>query len=160
IARNESTSVSATGLAAAAPCACASVLGTSAKLTTRAPEPLMRSRRDGWMFMGPSPRSGDAGCALDGGDNAHVRPAAGVVVGEWLFDIGVAWLLVGGEQRGRFHHHAVDAVAALRRLRVDERLLHRMRALWRAEAFERDDLLLLRHARQRCDAGAHGLAVD
>ena len=32
-----------------------------------------------------------------------------------------------GEQRGRLHDHAVDAVAALRRLLVDEGRLHRVR---------------------------------
>ena len=39
------------------------------------------------------------------------------------------------------HDHAVDAVAALRRLLVDERLLQRMRLVDRAETFDGGDLL-------------------
>src|SRR5262249_26997390 len=54
----------------------------------------------------------------------------------------------------------VDAIAALRGLRLDEGFLHRMRALRRAEPLERDDLLLRIDARQRRHARAHRLAVD
>src|SRR5262249_34073695 len=60
----------------------------------------------------------------------------------------------------RLHDHAVDAVAALRRLLLDEGALHWVRPLRRAEAFERDYLLLCGDLRQRRDARAHGLAVD
>ena len=43
------------------------------------------------------------------------------------------------EQRDDAHHHAVGAVAALRRLLGDERRLHRVRPLGTAEAFGGDD---------------------
>ncbi len=59
-----------------------------------------------------------------------------------------------------FHDHAVDAVAALRGLLVDEGFLHRMQFLRRAEAFQRHHLLLRVHGRQRRDAGADRGAVD
>ena len=72
----------------------------------------------------------------------------------------LARLLVLGQERRRLHDHAVDAVAALRGLLVDEGLLHRMRLLRRAEAFERHHLLPGVHRRQRRDAGAHRRAVD
>ena len=42
------------------------------------------------------------------------------------------------EQRGRSHHHARRAEAALERLRVDERLLHRMQAAFAGQAFDGD----------------------
>src|SRR5215470_19660871 len=128
MARNESRSVSATGFAGAAPCASASPIGASEKLTTRAPEPLSRSRRETLTFMIASP-SRHAGRALDRGKDAHMRAAAAEIVGERLADVGVGRFPVGREQRRRFHDHAVDAVAALRRLRIDESLLHRMRLL-------------------------------
>src|SRR5262249_41352473 len=89
-----------------------------------------------------------------------MRSAATEIVGERVLDVGLGGLLVDGQEGRRFHHHAVDAVAALRGLRLDEGFLYRMRPLRRAEALERDDLLLRVDARQRRDAGAHGLAVD
>ena len=57
-------------------------------------------------------------------------------------DLALARLLVRGQERRRLHDHAVDAVAALRGLLVDECLLHRMRLLGRAETFQRHDVLL------------------
>src|ERR1035437_10809563 len=64
-----------------------------------------------------------------------------------------------GEECGGLHDHAVDAIAALRGLLVDERLLHRMALLGRAEAFQRHHLLLRTHSRQRRGARLHGGAV-
>ena len=80
------------------------------------------------MFMVPSPQRG-AGRALDGAHDTHMRAAAAEIVGERLLDVGIARLLVRAQQRRRLHDHAVDAVAALRRLLVDKGLLHRMRLL-------------------------------
>src|SRR4051795_10692268 len=62
------------------------------------------------------------------------------------------------EQRLGAHHHAGDAVAALRGLRLDEGLLHRSRFFRRAEAFDRADLASLED-RDRRDAGEDRLAV-
>ena len=69
-------------------------------------------------------------------DDADMRPAAAEIVCERLLDFRLGRLLVGGEERGRLHDHAVDAVAALRRLLFDEGFLHGMRACRRAEPFQ------------------------
>src|SRR5215467_12133371 len=87
-------------------------------------------------------------------------PAATEVVGERVLDLRLGRFLVAGDKRRRLHDHAVDAVAALRRLLLDESALHRMRLLRRAEPFERHDLLLRRDLRQWRNAGTHCLAVD
>src|SRR5215831_20591504 len=87
-------------------------------------------------------------------------PAATEVVGERVLDLRLGRFLVGGDKRRRLHDHAVDAVATLCRLLLDEGALHRMRLLGCAEPFESHDLLLCRDLRQRRDAGTHRLAVD
>ena len=66
---------------------------------------------------------------------------------------------VGVQQRLGAHHHAGDAVAALRRLLVDEGTLHQARRVGRAQSLDGADL----PARQRGDrhqAGEHGMAVQ
>src|SRR5262249_1512935 len=88
-----------------------------------------------------SPPSRVRGRALDRAQDAGVGPAAAEIVRERSLDIGVARLLVAGEECRRLHDHAVDAIATLRGLLVDEGLLHRVRLLRGAEPFERDDLL-------------------
>ena len=95
------------------------------------------------MFMVCLPSSLSRG-ALDGAHDAGMGAAAAEIVGERVLDVALAWLLVLGEERRRLHDHAVDAVAALRGLLVDEGLLHRMRLLRRAEAFQRHHVLLRR----------------
>ena len=62
------------------------------------------------------------------------------------------------EQRLRRHHDAVDAVAALRRLLVEERLLQRMRALGRAQPLDRRDRAARRRPERRV-ARLDGVAV-
>src|SRR5262249_57692629 len=57
-------------------------------------------------------------------------------------DILLARLRLALEQLGRHHDHAVGAIAALRRLFVDERLLQRVRLLDGAKTLERRDLLV------------------
>src|SRR5262249_33812048 len=59
----------------------------------------------------------------------------------------------------RRHDHAIDAVAALRRLLRDESLLEGMRLIERAHSFDRGDLTRC-HRADRGDAGTHGLAID
>src|SRR5882762_4822033 len=86
-------------------------------------------------------------------------PAPAEVAGERLLDVGFTRVLAGGQERGGLHDHAVDAVAALHGLLIDEGLLHGMRPLRRAETFERDDRLRP-DRRQRHHAGAHRLAVE
>ena len=57
------------------------------------------------------------------------------------------------------HHHAGDAISALRRLLLDEGALDRRRRLDRPEAFQGGDLLAFQQD-QRRDAGQYGFAVD
>src|SRR4029079_17924375 len=76
-----------------------------------------------------------------------------------LLQVRVAGLRVGVENRLGREHDAVQAEAAVPRLLVDERLLDRMRAFRRAEAFERDDLGAGDGADWR-HAGAHGAAAN
>ncbi len=63
------------------------------------------------------------------------------------------------EQRLRPHHHAGDAVAALRRLLVEKGLLHRARLAAGAEALDRRDRAAVERGDRR-QAGEHRLAVD
>ena len=63
------------------------------------------------------------------------------------------------QERGRGHDHPVGAVAALRRLVVDERLLDGVRLLDGAEALERGDRLV-RRGERRCDAGPDRLVAE
>src|SRR5580765_1871046 len=109
MARKESTSVRASGLAD--PCACEPVdEPANAKLTTRAPEPSRASRREIWMFMCASLSRR----ALDGAHDAGMGAAAAKIVGQRVLDGGFGRLLVFGEESRRLHDHSVDAVAALR----------------------------------------------
>src|SRR4029078_3389575 len=155
IARKESTSVRASGLAA--PCACAPAdEPASAKLTMRAPEPSRASRREIWMFMCASLSRR----ALDGAHDARMGSAAAKVVGKRILDGCFGRLLVLGEESRRLHDHSVDAVAALRGLLVDKGLLHPVRFFRRAKAFQRDNLLVHIDRRKRRDACAARARVD
>src|SRR3954466_8474820 len=78
-------------------------------------------------------------------DRAHdaiVRPAAAQVLVERLAHFLLAGPLVPCEQGGCGNSNAAHAVAALRGLLVDERLLHGMELAVRAEAFHRRYLLV------------------
>src|SRR5438034_7563447 len=88
-----------------------------------------------------------------------MRAAATEVLLERLLDFVVGRLAVLLQKRRGLHDHAVDAITALDRLLIDERLLQRMRTTRRAQAFERDDLLSDGSA-YRQDARADRLAVD
>src|SRR5437899_400880 len=79
-------------------------------------------------------------------------PAPAQVAGERLLDVDFTRVLAGGQEGGGLHDHAVDAVAALHGLLIDEGLLHGMRPLRRAETFQRDDLL--------CPAAASGITQE
>jgi hypothetical protein len=61
--------------------------------------------------------------------DAGMRSATTEIVGKCVLDVGFAWLLVLCQEGGRLHDHAVDAVAALRGLLVDESFLNWMRFL-------------------------------
>lgn len=84
--------------------------------------------------------------------------AATQVVGQFLADLAVAGVRVAIQQRLGGHHHAVDAVAALGGLFVDEGLLQRMGMGGIAESFEGNHLAA-HGSLHRGDAGAGGDAI-
>src|SRR4051794_37266971 len=140
IARKESTSVSASGFGPA-PCARVSAGGPAKqKLTTRPPLPLRMSRRETCMFMAASPS-----CirrANDRFDNAGMRSAPTQIIGERVLHLRFSRFPGRSKECSRLHDHPVDAVAALRRLLLDEGILHGMELARAAEPFQRDHLLL------------------
>eukprot|EP01132_Coremiostelium_polycephalum_P020033 gene20034-23819_t len=73
--------------------------------------------------------------------------------------LGFAGVGIAVEQGLGGHDHAVEAVAALGGLFIDEGLLHRVRGLAGAEAFEGDDVAA-HGTRQGEDAGTCSHAVD
>src|SRR4051812_27288411 len=91
--------------------------------------------------------------------DAVVRPAAAQVFVERLAHFLFAGPLVPFEQRGRGNRDAAHAVAALRGLLVDERLLHGMEPAASAEALH-GRYLLARDDGNGQVARRHGPAVD
>src|SRR5215470_14005552 len=74
--------------------------------------------------------------SLHRAQNPRVRAAAAEVSGQRLLDLVVRRSGVGVEQRFGGHDHAVDAIAALKRLFIDESFLQRMKLLCRSESFQ------------------------
>src|SRR5262245_60828566 len=85
-------------------------------------------------------------------------PAATEIAAERLLDLAITRVRGALEERLARHDHAVDAVAALGGLLLDERLLERMGLGRRAEALERRDPVSGRLG-ERHRARADGLAV-
>src|SRR5437868_131058 len=86
-----------------------------------------------------------------------MRAAAAEIVAQRRERLPLGWLWIDREQRLGGHDHAVEAVAALRGLLVDEGLLHDIRLIACAEAFERHDVASgaaadRNHARERSHA--------
>ena len=132
--------------------------GSSEKASTRPPRPLVKPRRvrvGAFMVTPPHLFAGPH----DGGDNPVVGTAAAEMTGQRLADIGVGRTRFLIQQFLGLHDHAVDAIAALRGLLVDEGLLQRMRLLDGAERLDGGDLGIAERA-DRGDAGARRLAVD
>src|SRR2546425_4450772 len=77
----------------------------------------------------------------DRADDPRMGPAATEVAGERLLDLAFGWIRLAVEERLGGHDHAVDAVAALHGLLLDESFLERVRFVRGAEPFERGDLL-------------------
>src|SRR6185369_7619706 len=155
MARKLSTWSRATGLAWAR-----TSRGARLKATTRAPVPSRNSRRVVSSVAISGLLSHQRRGALDGGDDALVRAAAAEVVLQRLPDLALRRAgLPRREERRGLHDHAVDAVAALRRLLLDERLLHQRGLLRRPQPLQRDHLPRAQ-LRDRQHARAYGLAVD
>ena len=88
-----------------------------------------------------------------------VRAAAADVLVERVEQRRVIRIRVCRHRRGDRHDHAVDAVAALRRLLIEEGLLHRMGLLGPTESLRRDDLTTHRLSDGR-QARADGLVTE
>src|SRR5262245_46712964 len=88
-----------------------------------------------------------------------MRAAAAEIVAQRLQYLRLGGMRVDRKQRLGAHDHAVEAVAALRGLFLDEGLLHRIRPLARAETFQRHDVAP-GAAFDRDHAGTRGDAVD
>ena len=88
-----------------------------------------------------------------------MRSAPALEAGERILDLGLAWLLPGIEQCSRSHDPAVEAIAALRHLLLDEGLLDGVRPLRSAEA-GKGNYFAASDCRKRRDAGVHRLPID
>src|SRR5687768_9595200 len=105
--------------------------GANTNPTTRTPALARKSRREtvgalrGVMLLPPSGGRGRCrfGRTLDRADDSHVRSAPAQVGRQGRRDLVASRARRAGEQSGRADDHRADAVAALRRLLVDERLL-------------------------------------
>src|SRR5262245_43766291 len=94
-----------------------------------------------------------------GGENPRISAAAADVAGERLDDLLVGRVRIRREERGRGDDHSRRAIAALKRLLIQERLLRRMQASSRRESFDRRDLRAGR-LRYRSAAGARGTSIQ
>src|SRR6266702_5671320 len=94
----------------------------------------------------------------DGAQDTDVGPAFAQVSCKRLPDLVFSRSLCCCEECGGLHDHAIDAVAALSCLFVDECLLNRMRLLGRTETLQGHDLGV-GHGRDRHDAASQRLAV-
>ena len=78
-----------------------------------------------------------------------MRATAAEITVQRLFDLSIGGLGSFIEQGFRGHDHAVDAVAALRRLLINESLLNLVEFLGCAQTFYRGDPLVLYGADRR-----------
>jgi hypothetical protein len=69
-----------------------------------------------------------------------MRAAAALQASQPVADVGLGGVRLVAQQRRRGHDPAVQAIAALRRLLMDEGRLQRVRVFRRADAGEGDDL--------------------
>src|SRR3989442_6528179 len=85
----------------------------------------------------------------DRADDPRMGPAATEVAGERLLDLAFGRIRLAVEERLGGYDHAVDAVAALHGLLLDESFLERVRVVRGAEPFERGELLADRPRKPR-----------
>src|SRR6516225_177758 len=144
MARNASTSSSATVFIGAVFCAPAGrMLSASAKVTMRPPLVFRNLRRvEVSSYISTTLSSNVSGGALHRSDNAEMCPAAAEIVSQGFLDFRNARVLRFREQRRCLDDHAADAEAALCGLFVDERLLHGRGFFRAAEAVKRNNAAL------------------
>src|SRR5437870_3153864 len=95
------------------------------------------------------------GRALHGPDDFQMRPAPAQYSGQRGSNLFIGWIGVLVQEGLHGQDDAADAISALRRLLVDERLLNRVRMLERPETLQRNDLVA-RGRRHGCDARTYG----
>src|SRR5580693_2082396 len=98
-------------------------------------------------------------CAHHGADDFNVSAAPAQIIPERFARLGFGRMSIDLQQRFGRHDHAVEAIAALRGLRVNESLLHGIGMFARAKTFEGYDVAPGATI-DRNDARARGLAVD
>src|SRR5471030_264139 len=81
------------------------------------------------------------GGVVDGGADPLIGAAAADITAHGVVDVGVAGRLVRLEQRGGAHDLAALAVAALRHIDLDPRLLHGLADLVRLHRLDGGDFL-------------------
>src|SRR5690349_20748263 len=81
-----------------------------------------------------------AGGTHRGTDDFDMRAAATEIVAQCAENLRLRRMRIARKQRLGAHDHAVEAVAALRGLLVDEGLLNRIGALARTKTFQRHDV--------------------
>src|SRR4029079_257507 len=97
--------------------------------------------------------------AFDGAQDAHVRTAAAQIRVHVAANVGLRGRGVRFEERLRTHPTPRNAVAALRRLLVDEGTLHRSGVVDRAESLDGLDAPSAEY-RDRRDTRKHRFAID
>src|SRR6266851_2057808 len=129
----------------------------SARPPPTAAEPTMKERR---LIFGSNVMVAPSGLGGHVDRFAHLlEGAAAADVGDRGVDVGVGRLRLRLEQSRHRHDHAGLAVAALRHVVIDPRLLHLVQGLARGQAFDRGDLSVA-HCADRYGARAHRDAVD
>src|SRR5215470_4585459 len=153
-ARYESTTSGASGFPRkrSAPATVWAAPPRAPKLTTRAPLPARKARRE------RSTSASSPGGSEHGADHAGVAAAAAEVAGQRLAHLLLGRTRRAVEQRPRAHHHPRRAVAALRGLLGDERRLKRIGTGRRAETLDGDHVLTGERAGRR-RAGAEGATI-
>src|SRR5690606_13950535 len=145
----------------AAPAASSALAGTrkpSAKAPAAAAEPVRNTRRESVKcFVIPTSLE-QFGCALDTSANSVVGAAA-AAVRHFSVDVFVRWVRVVIQQSHCSHDLAGLAIATLRNVEFQPRLLHRVRTV-RRNPLSRGDPLVFGDVGDGRHAGARGNAID
>src|SRR5438552_2591082 len=129
----------------------------SARPPPRAALPMRKVRRS-ILFMNVMSAPSGLGGHVD--RFAHLlEGAAAADIGDARVDVGVGRLRLRLEERRHRHDHSGLAIAALRHVVIDPRLLHLVQDFARGQAFDRGDLAVA-HCADRYGARAHRDAVD
>ena len=92
-------------------------------------------------------------------DDLDMRAAATQIGRQGLTYLHVGGMRVATQQSHRHHQHAIQTIAALRGLGINESLLHRMGLLRIAQTLQCGDVSVL-HFQRRYNASTSGATVD